>query len=78
MTDAVAIQITVTAGAVVIAGIGCLTAYISLKTHKAVNSRMDEFKQLFKDAIYAKAKLEGKTEEKADELDRQKTAVEPK
>lgn len=64
VTDAVSIAIVTQLGALALAG---LAAYVSWRTHKAVNSRMDEFKTMF-----AQAKLnEGVLQEKASEAKRQ-------
>lgn len=63
LTDAVSIAIVTQLGALALAG---LAAFISWRTHKAVNSRMDEFKVLF-----ASAKInEGVLQEKAGEAKR--------
>lgn len=58
LTDAVSIAIVTQVGALILAA---LAAFVSWRTHRAVNSRMDEFKVMF-----AQAKInEGVLQEKA-------------
>lgn len=70
MTDAVAIQITVSTAAVLVAGVSAYFAYKAktgtTSTHRLVNSRMSQLLALAKSSSLAKGKLEGKK----DALDR--------
>lgn len=66
MTEAVTISLVTGGATVLVAGIAAVVSY---KTHKAVNSRMDEFKRIAEKMF----KAEGILQEKADE-ERRKVA----
>lgn len=75
-TDAVTISAITSAAAVLMAGVSAYFAYkakaVSEGTHKAVNSRLDEFMKLAKEKYYADGKLEGRAQEKSERGERDK------
>lgn len=70
MTDTVLISIVTSLAGVLVAGISAYFAYrakiVSAETHKAVNSRMDEFKRDAEKLFHAQGKAEGRAEIKAE------------
>lgn len=68
ITDAVSISIITSCAAVVMAGMSAYLSYktkaITAETHNAVNSRMDEFKELAKKFFHAEGVLQEKSDEK--------------
>jgi len=68
LADVVTVSIIVNVAAV---AMSCIAAWVAWKTHKAVNSRMDEFKQIAEALFRAKGIEEGIAKEKADQKARQ-------
>lgn len=63
MTDAVAIQITISTAAVLVAGVSAYFSYkaktSALNTHELVNSRMSQLLKMAKSSSRAAGRLEG-------------------
>ena len=64
MTDAIAVSIITGITTTLVA---LVAAIVSIKTHKAVNSRMDEFKRIAENLYHEQGKLAGIKQEKSDE-----------